>query len=120
MEITGDKHVDNALIVSLFVLVMTVVVRMIFQNAPAQDAYASRILVQNASEYYDAYKQDTDMKQRICHAAMAVANINAARQIYNDEDIGLCTGMDAHALSKDLNETFHEILKTCHISNRKQ
>jgi predicted exporter len=55
-------------------------------------------LVRSCKQWLDASKRDTKPLSSVLHAAHALAYLNAARSMMNDEDIKLATGTDVESL----------------------
>ena len=95
-----DEYRTDAIRVTLAILFLTIVVRYIESNITSNDAVVCKVLVQNAERYNSMATQDLNSVVRLRHSAMAVANLQAARQLFNDSVIENVTGLDVHLTSQ--------------------
>ena len=86
--------------VTAAVLVLSIIVRYVESNVTSNDVIVCKRLVQNAERYHTMSTQDSNPVIRLRHSAMAVANFQTARQLFNDAVIEHATGLDVHATSQ--------------------
>ena len=113
------KYQTDAIRVTIAIFVLALLVRYVDPGAKTQDMTACRILVDNAKRFYSVAQQDRNVNIRQQHAAMAVANIQTARQLYNDTFIERATGTDVHESFQKM-ETFLNKLETDAPTPKKQ
>lgn len=103
-----DEYRWDAIRVTLAALVLTIIVRYIESSTTSNDVLVCRMLVQNAERYHSMSAQDSNPRIRLRHSAMAVANLQAARQLFNDGVIENATGMDVHTTSQRMENSMNE------------
>ena len=103
------EYRNDAIRVTFAVLVLVMLVRYIEPTGRAQDATTCKLLVQNAERYYAVAQQDRDFNLRLQHAAMAVANVQAVRQLFADSVIERATGSDVHAMFQRMESFMNRI-----------
>jgi hypothetical protein len=100
----GREYQHDATRVTIAVLVLACFLKCALPAAGGFGGGADKVaktLVGNAQEFFALARQDQALVYRVRHAAMSVANIQAARQLYDDATIERSTGVDTHALLKD-------------------
>lgn len=88
--------------VTVATLFLTIVVRYIESSITSNDTAACKVLIQNAERYNSMAAQDSNPRVRLRHSAMAVANLQAARQLFSDTVIENATGLDVHVTSQHM------------------
>lgn len=95
----ASEYQLDAMRATIAVLIFACVVKSIPHGGGGSDRIA-RALVSNGERYHGLAQQDQLPSIRLQHAAMAVANLQTARQLFSDSSIERSTGIDVHALTK--------------------
>lgn len=96
----ASEYQWDAMRATIVILVFACVLKSLPQGSAGQNDRISRTLVANGERYHSLAQQDQLPSIRLQHAAMAVANLQAARQLFSDGSIERSTGVDVHALTK--------------------
>lgn len=99
--------------VTFVVFVFAVIVRYVESSVTSKDTVACKVLIQNAERYHAMAVQDGDTAVRLRHSAMAVANLHAARQLFNDSVIESVTGLDVHVTLQRMDAFLHKSVSSC-------
>jgi hypothetical protein len=91
-----------AIRMTVAVLVVALLMRFADPRPLSQNDAMSKVLVENAIRLYNVAQQDLEPSLRLQHASMAVANIEAVRQLFADNVIEKATGHDVHELTQSL------------------
>lgn len=100
-----DEYRIDAIRVTFAVFILAILVRYIENSVTSNDVVVCKLLIQNAERFFSMASQDSSALIRLRHSAMAVANFQAARQLFNDGVIENATGLDVHSTSQRM-ETF--------------
>jgi hypothetical protein len=95
-----DEYRMDAIRVTLAVFIIAIVVRYIESSVTSNDIVVCKLLIQNAERFFSMASQDSSALIRLRHSAMAVANLQTARQLFNDSVIENATGLDVHTTSQ--------------------
>ena len=69
-------------------------------------------LVRNGEQFFKMAQQDQLPAYRLKHVAMAIANLQTARQVFDDATIERLSGIDVHSLLKSADALLNELLKS--------
>ena len=97
-----EEHRKCAIRTTVAVLVVALIMRFADPRPSRQNDAMSKVLVENAIRLHNVAQQDLEPALRLQHAAMAVANIEAVRQLFSDNVIEKATGHDVHELAQSL------------------
>lgn len=103
-----NEYRADVIRVTLVIFLLTIVVRYIESNIASNDTVACKVLVKNAERYFSMAAQDLDSAVRLRHSAMAVANLQAARQMFSDGVIENATGLDVHVTSQRMETSLNK------------
>ena len=95
-----DEYRMDAIRVTFAVFILAILVRYIENSVTSNDIVVCKLLIQNAERFFSMASQDSSALIRLRHSAMAVANLQAARQLFNDGVIENATGLDVHSTSQ--------------------
>lgn len=117
----ASEYRRDAIRVTIAILVFACLLKCISPSNHTQPAIDNIIntLIVNGNQYYDMATQDQMPAYRLKHAAMAVANIEVARQLFDDTTIERVSGTDIHALLKSVEQALHNAQKVGTNKTRK-
>ena len=107
------EYRQDAIRVTIAVFVFACVLKCIAPSNHAQPGTDNVIktLITNGNQYYNMARQDQMPAYRLQHAAMAVANLETARQLFDDSTIERISGTDVHALLKSVEQSLNAAQK---------
>ena len=82
-----SEYQVDAMRVTIVILIFACLLKSIPQGNGGHNDRIARALVSNGERFYELAQQDQLPAVRLQHAAMAVANLQTARQMFNDTNI---------------------------------
>lgn len=109
-----SEYQHDAIRVTIAIFVFACILKCIAPSSGTQigSDNVAKTLVQNAELYLKMAQQDQLSTYRLKHAAMAVANIETARQAFDDATIERVSGVDVHSLLKTADAFLNRHLKS--------
>lgn len=92
------EYQQDAIRTTLAIVIFVSILKCIFPANTATNTKNTKVIVANGGKYLAMAQQDTNAAYRLKHSAMAVANLETARSMFDDITIEQSTGVDVHQL----------------------